>query len=318
MVGRRAERGFTLIEMLVVMTLLVSFGYLTFSLMRGSLELWRKGEAGRDLGEKAAAVFDLLLRDLRALHAGREGKLFSEVALEGSGREAFPSRKLRFVRTVERSEEVRIFRQMGLIEASPGEPRPEAPASGGLLEVAYVVSRERGGGDSAIQVLQRGVRLVGTNQEESLREVTSGVLFFDCSFFRWRGEPQGSWDSARGTPDDPRDDVFPKAAALTLVLERDGAESRLTFLRAGVDDEEMRLEVDDPKRLPLAFPGYVKIDGEWMELGSVEGKFAAVKTRGARGTLAAAHAVGAKVHVGETFRSLVELGKPREDWNAAR
>lgn len=334
MVAVRRERGFTLIEMLVVMTLLVAFGYLTFSLMRGSLELWRKGEAGRDLGEKAAAVFDLFLRDLRALHVGREGRMVSEMASEGVGGEAQPSRRLRIVRTVDRGEELRVFRQLGLVEASSGEPLAEVPSSGGLIELAYADSRDRRGSDPAIRVLYRGVRPVGEASGQSffaedffrppgpygeaLREVTGGVLFFDVVFQRWRGERAESWDSAQGTPGDPRDDVFPRAAQLTLVLERDGAESRLTFLSAAVDAEDLRLEVDDPKRLPREFPSYVKVDGEWIELSSIEGKIAAVRSRGARATARTPHAAGARIHVGATFESLIDLGKPREDWNAAR
>lgn len=369
--GDFPRRGFTLIEMLVVMTLLVSFGYLVFSLMRGSLELWRKGESGRDLGEKAAAVFDLLDRDLRSMHVGPQGRLLSEVGLESAGPKIqAASRRLVFTRAVSRAEEMQAFRRLGLVDGPLGaeaEPTKAAPSSGGLIEVAYATRKDPRSQDPGIGVLYRGVRPSSEDGEKSffsegffanasvwggaLKEVSSGILYLGIAFGAestdsWqpgnesapagRGEPIFCWDSTRGwlgknadlpanrfplakgevSLADTRDDVFPGFVFLTLVLERDASESRLTFLRERIDETDRRLEVDDPKRVPTKFPGYIKIDAEWMEVSGVEGKFLAVKTRGARSTVQAVHEGGSKIHVGESFETMIRLESHREDWNA--
>lgn len=365
------SRGFTLIEMLVVMTLLVSFGYLVFSLMRGSLELWRKGESGRDLGEKAAAVFDILERDLRSMHTGPEGRLLCETGLETAGpKTQSPSRRLSLVRSVSRAEEAAAFRRLGILDGPPGvegEPTKIVPSSGGLIEIAYAARKDARSEDPGIQVLYRGVSPRGGGEGQSffsegffanagvwggsMKEVTSGVLYFGIAFGpestdNWqpgdesaptgRNDPIFCWDSTRGwlgkTADlpanrfpfakgesslgDPRDDLYPSYLFLTLALERDASETRLTFLRERIDETERRFEVDDPKRLPNAFPAFIKIDAEWMEISGIEGKSVAVKTRGARSSVQAAHEAGTKIHAGETFTTMIRLEHRKEDWNA--
>lgn len=357
--GAGRQRGFTLIEMLVVMTLLVSFGYLVFSLMRGSLELWRKGESGRDLGEKAAAVFDLLDRDLRAIHTGPQGRLLSETGLESAGpKTQIASRRLLFVRSAGRAEETQALRRLGLSEV-PGGAQSEAAkaplASGGLLEIAYATRKDARSQDPAVQTLFRGIRPAGVAIEGAegtffsegffsnasswdgpMKEVTSGVLYFGIAFGPESSEQAfDCWDSTRGwlgrnadlpanrfplaksaaSLADPRDDVYPGYLFLTLVLERDASDARLTFLREAIDENERRIEVDDARRVPNKFPGFMKIDAEWIELSGVEGKAAIVKTRGARSTVQASHEAGAKIHVGETFTTMLRLETHKEDWN---
>ncbi len=326
---RSSKSGFTLLEILIVMGLLVSLGYLMFSLLRGSLELWRKGESGRDLNEKAAAVFDIVQRDLRAIHVGESGQVLVDWVDQKGPEPAGALQRMRFVRSLNRAEEAALL--------GKNETRC------GLAELAYRVNDDIRSEDRSLLVLSRAVRSplhVGSpsvfeekffsipkTDADPFAEITAGVLYFSLTLADANQADFTCWDSTRGilekrsgltvnhfplaigagSREDRRDDIFPQTIDIHLVLERDEPESRLTFLREAIDEEETKLEVDDIKRIAKA--QFLKIETEWMEIGSIEGKFVNVKQRGVRGTNKAMHSQGSKIHTGESFYTKLVMDK---------
>lgn len=179
-----------------------------------------------------------------------------------------------------------------------------------------------------------------------LRAFASKVMYFELLYATpysttWsqdelprRGSPSGPlsyWDSTRSLepsrkPDpklfstyidkssraDARDDILPPRVKVTLVVrEGEAAESSTTLLKdLGIGSTE--LTVTEPDRVPPG--GFVYMDGEWIETESVSGAIVRVKNRGARGTKAGTHGVGAEVAIGRTFEATITLPAAREDW----
>jgi hypothetical protein len=103
--------------------------------------------------------------------------------------------------------------------------------------------------------------------------------------------------------DDPTDDVFPRKIRATCVVEELGRNARVGYLEDMVPMDSKSLTVADTKFFPATETTrrFVKVDAEWMEVGLADGHTIPIVKRGARGTVAAQHAAGARVHHGRTF-----------------
>jgi prepilin-type N-terminal cleavage/methylation domain-containing protein len=176
----RARRGFTLVELLVSMALLVAFGTLLVRFLAGALDLWRGAERERDLAEKASAVFDLLGRDLRAVAMPRSevpsspAEYRCEIAVDDTDGDGYPDAvgpQLRFVRTLSPAQEREALLAEGLRGAQPtpgGTVVSLAPTAEGFAEVAWALSDDPDERDPALLLLYRGSRPMGLGPEGSL------------------------------------------------------------------------------------------------------------------------------------------------------
>jgi hypothetical protein len=170
------------------------------------------------------------------------------------------------------------------------------------------------------------------------RPILSGVLFFGVDFWSRRtntwdskvrardGGPLPTWDSTRGilplgedlssfalskrtgvqddtSLNDPTDDTFPRKVRVTCVVEELGRNARVGYLNDDLVADAKTFSVSDTRFFPAVDTAqrYVKVDGEWIEVGLPTGGSFPVIRRGARGTVAASHSAGAKVHHGRTF-----------------
>ncbi|MEZ6005020.1 MAG: prepilin-type N-terminal cleavage/methylation domain-containing protein [Planctomycetota bacterium] len=98
---------------------------------------------------------------------------------------------------------------------------------------------------------------------------------------------------------------LPERVRLELEIETAADRDTRPRLAVALDREAGELEVTRGERLPE--PGaFLRIDGEWLQLQSVDGDRAAV-LRGQRGTLAALHERGARVHFGAHGERLVRI-----------
>jgi prepilin-type N-terminal cleavage/methylation domain-containing protein len=208
------RRGFTLVELLLAMSLLVAFGALLLRFVGGALDVWRRTETQRELAEKATTVFEMLGRDLRSvlplrLHESprpNRARFQAELATvdrDGDRVAETVLRRLRFVSSVDPAQEWRTI--AGLLARLPrradaeGETRIVADAPGdGLAEVAWATAADRTGEDLALLSLYRGARplvfdpkgsffregffAAPTTFGEDLREVAAGVLDFALLF----------------------------------------------------------------------------------------------------------------------------------------
>ena len=177
----------------------------------------------------------------------------------------------------------------------------------------------------------------------ALAEVTGGVLWFGLEFATqttslkdgWRVGTQipdagTSWDAwrrdrpdaqihewnlpAAGMPKAKDRALLPRRVKLELEFERSKEAKRRTRLSEFLPLGANTMVVDDATRLPTQAGAFVKLDGEWLKLGAPGGRTVSVQ-RGMRGTRAANHERGARVHFGETYVREVPIGLAQEDWD---
>lgn len=183
------------------------------------------------------------------------------------------------------------------------------------------------------------------------RPVLSGVLYFGVDFWARRtttwdpktrakdGGPLGTWDSTRGilplgedleafylskrkgfndqtSLDDPTDDTFPRKIRVTCVLEELGRNARVGYLSEDLMADAKSIALDDTRFFPASETAdrFVKIDGEWMEVGTPNGNVLPVRRRGVRGTEVAVHKTGTKIHHGRTYVAEYDVAAFRDTY----
>jgi len=179
MIRRSSSRGFTLVELLLALSLLSILMIALVNLIDTSLRIWGRTEAQRDLVEVSSAVADLMARDLAAIEPGPRGDLLCDwwtYDVDGDQTPGVPFARLRLVKRPSRAELARNF---------PG-------ADGDLVEVVWALlpnpamtgPRTGPAADVPVDVgmLVRGERLVGDDDSLS---------FFDERFFSASGKPPG-------------------------------------------------------------------------------------------------------------------------------
>lgn len=159
---------------------------------------------------------------------------------------------------------------------------------------------------------------------------------WDVPLVRTRKEdyhgPQIIWDSTRGieapplsgfflhrfgsdTLNDPSDDVFPQKVRITLTVDSNYPRCLFTKLLDDIGEDTTNIVVDTTRGFadPEDPDPYILIDDEWMHYTKRKPDLFLVDKRGARGTAAKAHAHGAPIRQGQTFRRVVYLPGWRED-----
>lgn len=193
----------------------------------------------------------------------------------------------------------------------------------------------------------------GAEIRAATQPVLSGVLYFGVDFWSRKtttwdskirprdGGPLPTWDSTRGilpqgdgdtgdsfylskkrtmmestSLDDPTDDTFPRKVRVVCVVEELGRNARVGYLGDEMSIESKSVRVSDLRFFPATDTSqrFVKIDAEWMEVGTPEGTTIPVIRRGVRGTAVATHAAGAKVHHGRTFTAEYDVAAFRDTY----
>lgn len=387
------SRGFTLIELISAVAIFGVLAAMLFQMIKGSLDVWRTGEQGRQTQEKGVVLMDEIASDLRMLRADpapgvsllgagssrsrraaagtapevRLGCEYAAFDLDMDGRDESILQRLRLVRSCPEELFDARLRRAGTVpggeafSSDVGEAQEAVRAPGGLAEVGYAVLRlPAKESDPALLSLYRLFRtpiggddsLFHTNLfdrpkglESQAVPLADNVLHLGFEFWSrdtrsWDDEPDTDvgpltvWDSTRGalleegTYNDfllskgeeslsrGDDDVFPRRIRVTLVLAMDLDSVTTIRLVAGVGPAGRSLRVDNLKEFEGSRQGdqYLKVGGEWMKwTRGVADELKVV--RGQRNSAALAHEIGARVHLGRTFRRVVEIPVFREDWN---
>lgn len=371
------SRGFTLLELLTSVALFGVLAVMLFQMLKGSLDIWRQGEGGREVLEKGNGLLDEITRDLRMLRAdGPPGveetpvRLLSDYGIHDLDQNEIDESYLQRIRFVRSCPEERFDPKLRKAGDLPGGKDAANDlgfetglfrAPGGMAEIAYATLNSPGkGNDPALLNLYRVFRTpIGgdgsiftspmfnkpKDMEDSAVLLASNILYLGFEFW-WRdtvsfddltgvdGGPLTCWDSTRGillaasgqnhfllargqeSLLNSDDDVFPRCIRITLSTARDEDDAAVVKLAARVSDVSTRLQVDSARPFTSQSEDpYLKIDGEWMRWTAMDGSFLTVE-RAQRGTAKMDHAQGARVHVGETFRRVVEIPVFREDWNS--
>ncbi len=379
--GKQAKKGFTLVELLVVMSLLGILGVLLLQLFSGGLEIWSRGENLRAMLEQGASVADLVCSDLERIRGSGDGPrvegrlLAAPASLPGLDEKGAEVPAWRFLRSTSPEERAPASafppaegeRKNGPTAEPPrpgeGSPGKKGEAGETALEILFpFVSRYESLEPGVYLSLRRGL-VPGIEATpfhpwfsskpfpslgallDRTQEVTDGLLYFGIRFWSqetrsWEDDPseggaQVWWDSTRGggTLDAPGggfdmdlgpwslrvpwDDVFPRAILLEFVLEAPPGEARCAITREALGaDSKGPLWVDYPERLgwKASEGGFVKIEGEWIRYRELRGETLLGLARGVRGTKAAAHPAGKRIHVGWTVRRVIRLSRARDWW----
>ncbi|NRA97195.1 MAG: type II secretion system protein [Planctomycetes bacterium] len=148
---RRLDRrlGFTMVELLVALTLLSAIGALLLQLVRGSFMLYRDGDQRGDLYSTAIPVLEMLEDDLRAVDPGPDGRLLVLPSVFGNAGEGI---FIRLVRSMPGGEQQHgVLRRAGTSVGAGGtysgrdpglEERSQIAPPSGLIEVAYALVQE--------------------------------------------------------------------------------------------------------------------------------------------------------------------------------
>ena len=343
------RQGFTLVEVLLALSLLSILMVALVNLIDTSMRIWMRTESERDLVEVSSAVLGLMARDLSSIESGPRGDLVADwwsFDLDGDGTPGAPLARLRMVRRPTKAE---LFR-LGADSAEHD-----------LLEVSWaLLPNSDGSPDSrAVGLLFRGERLVGEEGTTSVFDsgyfnvtgkpppgamqlVTGGLLWFEFDFATQTSVVHDGWtigdnpwDCAtawdgwlRGRPNIDRSafnqlgaalpspderPILPRRVKLKLEIERFDDLKRRPRVVAPIDTESSMFTVDEPEGIPER-GSMILIDEEWMEVQSVTGSRVHVR-RGARGTPARQHDGGLIIHHGWRVEREVIVPLYREDWD---
>lgn len=348
------QRGFTLVELLAASALFAVLALLLFQMVGSATSVWTTGERNREAADRAQAVLDLAATDLRHLWPGlrsageQEARLlctWREDDADGDGIPELRVAALRFTRVLHESRNLPWLRAAGdraggqrasalLVAEDPAELIPtgglgeslytQAVVPGDALPTLFRRVRSRAGGEGSLvaeDLLDRREKLL----DEAVA-LADGVLHFGAHFeAAGAAEPVPVWDSTRALLDavddgfpwavgpgslwDGRDDVFPELVTLELVLDDGVVAGRLA--------EPLTDRATTAVLSSGDLPGDVEallVDREWLAVVRRDGPRITVE-RGFRGSVAAAHAVGAQVRVGQTFRRSVRLPASRAEFD---
>ncbi len=348
----RTERGMTLIELLVALSVFLVLGSSLVLFLRVGIDTWRVGEMRREAYERGAGILDQMEDDLRSLHPDAYHGDHGEVdVLLLSDYDQNGRQRLRFVRSLAGETRHPITRLAGsktggfadydyvndAQESRAGLMR----APGGLQEIAYIFDPDRQN-----ELLWRGVRspvggersvLLDENiypEEGGLRHCrpfADGVLYLEYNFWgghttSWLGEEGAAlarWDSTRGIL--PADDGnFSPASrheprddlfpsrVQVILVLRPARAARFGRLSRRIDAKDDEITLDFAGYYPEKAFPYIRIEDEWVRYESISGQRINGCERGVRGTEAVEHDAGIQVIYGTTFSRVVRIPGARD------
>jgi prepilin-type N-terminal cleavage/methylation domain-containing protein len=315
------RRGFTLVELLVAIAIFSILGLMLVTMVHRSIEVWRRGEAQREMFESARMIGDQFAADLDATYTNKSQREVRPDLVFLCGPTSAGQRLL-LIRTIGNEGRTPQVWSQAMAPAAAGhdgfftglpESRP-LRATGGLCEVLYALHP-----DPARTTLLRGLRapigiggslralVDAADLERACQVLARDVIHLGFEF--WTAPNGGSgqwldrWDSTRGldpefalhvpgSDQDPRDDVWPWAVRLTITI-RNGVRRPATLQReVGANDRELSLSTTEGFPSPdEPGQGYLKLGNEWIEVDRYRGDVVYVRRRGARGTTAQNHSI---------------------------
>lgn len=148
-------------------------------------------------------------------------------------------------------------------------------------------------------------------------------------------QPLPIWDSARGgwlvdefsggefpfdlgavSEHDGSDDIHPHAILVRVVVAQPADSTPEGLINGFLGKDEKTLSLYDGPSFPGSRDGgFIKIAGEWIQYGSLDGDRLLGLRRGQRGTKPIDHESGTQVHVGRTIEFVVPILHAKDDWN---
>ena len=226
--GRCAAPGFTIIEMLVAISIFIVLGGALVAMSHQAMDAWRAGETKRLTYERAEAVFSQIALDLQAAYTREptDGKFIPMARFFATGGGTEPGR-LSFVRSFETGPERSFTYYAGskrgaskpYTDGFTGDPATLGPL-GGLLGVTYHLDGRKLRRAALAPPESPAKNLLSTTGDRKGEVLTDNCLYLGFRFWTqhtrnwsaapprpsrksWGGKgrsvgPETIWDSTRG------------------------------------------------------------------------------------------------------------------------
>ena len=318
--GDLSLTGFTLMELLVAVSIFVFLSLLLVGLLRVSFDMWEKGETRGDIYDRTQLVLDQLRIDLSAVYAQKKSRVILKsrygtvpvteavVFPEASFYADFDTRGNYGLYLV-RAGEGDLYRPNGNIYVH------------NLMRVIYRVNNESGksslvrtvfdsapaltiwGGDSGSRGIFSAARTGGVADST----VFEGVVYFGLKLWRNQKEIVARWDSrpAGVTPPQSDTDLVPEqflpcAVEVDLMFKPLFQTAKKVKLMNDVTVEASVLKVSGTRELPDP-PAYIRVDDEWMMYEKKDLYTLRIARRGARQTAASEHEKNTEIEFGQSI-----------------
>ncbi|MBI4713525.1 MAG: type II secretion system protein [Planctomycetes bacterium] len=317
--------GFTLVELLVAITIFTFLTILLASLLTSGLDMWRRGETGSETSARTQEVLLQLQKDISSAFANQEAQ------------------------TVIKNE---FVNQTPSLDNAVYYPEPSfyaAPDANGnhwlyltvrnsgdksktyqrdkIEHIAYGISgtsliRTVFTADNALDFWRREIGARTTLAQVTNIQIThtfDNIIYFGLTFL----DKATKCDSRRTTQRAQRValpqpncylalvQTLPETAEVELVSRSVAPGITRVVLVDALSSSAQEIKLNTTRPAGAALPdagGYVRIDNEWLQIKEKDRFGLKVARRGCRNTVGAAHQKGAEVLFGETMKVLVAIG----------
>ena len=306
---KKSRSGFTLVELLLAMTLVIILGMFLIQILRGIFQTWGKIEEQRVVLENARDVLECIKDDIQSLYCHDQNRGLARFVLDF---DSYGRQQLRFMRWAKNS---------ALTESIAGHY--------GIAEVMYLTSANK---DTFS--LYRGLRCPPGGQfscwnDNNLNNMTGRkkwiqdycqewsdhilLCWFDC----WK-EGISSWKNAPNTWlfDSSIKSSLPLKLRVTLVITGDSCASAI--LSQDINAQDTSLTLMRPKNFPVLSSSYnyiARVGNEWIRYKNCTGNQITQIIRGQYNTDPQEHKRGTKIVWGVCFIMTISLPDYVTSWN---
>lgn len=326
----QSSYAFTLVELMISMSLLSILGLLVVQILQNTMQTWNYAESQRQLYENAWAITQKIQDDWESLCSikdhTKEIRLLLDFDLQNRQR-------LRFVSRLEENKHS-VLRNSGKDTWEKGykdyyftsqDAEKKLRASGGLAEIVYLQSFGEdsselwrgfktpiGGQDSFFidQNIQTKDRLAQTSQLFSSDILYFGVECWGKNTRQW-GEKEGNaslvWDSEKND--------FP--LKIQIVLSVSGKHCPMAMLAEEIQAKQESILMKSEINFPIpaeSYKNFVRIGNEWISYRECTGSRLLGVKRGMLGTTPKTHSANTKMFWGVFFTTTLYLPTHYSSW----
>ncbi len=321
--------GFTLIEILVAISLLTLLGLMLARILRGVAEVWHHAESQRICQESAQSIFSMLEQDLATLHISKNT---GDKVQFWKDANSFGQPRVRWIRKFSEKEYPEL-QKAGILPLTEGYDKyfygiPDGQklrASGGLAEVAYTMFP-----GSNSQKLYRGFRtpvggiesffqakgMDATAVTKYFQLLADNVLYFGMQ--GWTSHTT-SWKSGQSGPIQEwaiqEANKIPLKIQVNLMIRGDHAP--LAYLYSELLPKQDMLFVQEERNFPAPslYRNVVRIGDELIGYTQAENRRLYGLQRGLFGTKIQQHPKGTPIFWGNWYTIILSLPYGYETWH---
>lgn len=324
------QHGFTLVELLIAMTLFAILGIMLVRISRGISDNWRTAESQRKLQETAEHIFSYLQEDLQSLYCPENNLQEMQFVADN---DQYQRPQIRFIRKFGLTKYVAL-QEAGKVAVSAGynqyfygvpATNQKLRSSNGLAEVVYFVNPTTNKEKELLRGFRTPLGGVGTFadvrnlQSPSFISQTCQPLCNNLLYFGIRGwtNQTTSWKltGSKGPISQwtTHLEITNKIQIQLLLYGDHTPQAELVEPLLSSQDTAIILEVNNFP-IPTQIPHIIKIDDELITYKEYEEGRLVTLNRGQLGTKPQNHKKDAVVRWGQFFYTTILLPDGYNDW----